>query len=81
MSRGINTKTYKFKCTRKINNTAEIKYFLNSYETAQGLGVCQPTLYNHLSGRTTNKILSTWNIQRGKWNKYEEIERDITKIQ
>jgi hypothetical protein len=80
MSRGKNTATYKFKCTKKGNGTVEIKFFLNSYETASGLGVCQPTLYNHLNGKTVNKKLKDWTIEQGKWAKYEPKERDITTI-
>ena len=79
MSRGNNTKTYKFKCTKLNSNSAEIKFFLNSYEMASGLGVCQPTIYNHLKNGK-NKILQLWKIERGKWDRYESTERDITKI-
>lgn len=80
MSKGINTKTYKFKCIRTNGNQVEILFFLNSYDCAEALNVSHPTLYNHLMGRVTTRKLKDWNIQRGKWARYEEKERDITKI-
>lgn len=79
MSKGNNSNTYKFKCTKSANGTAEIKFFLNSYELAKGLGVCQPTYYNYLKNGK-NKTLKQWKIERGHWDKYEKSERDVTTI-
>ena len=79
MSRGHNTKVYKFKCTKLNSNSAEIKFFLNSYEMAIGLNVSQPTIYNHFKNNK-NKILQQWKIEKGKWDKYEKVERNILNI-
>ena len=79
MSKGKQTLYYKFKCTKLNNNTAEIKYFLSSYDMADGLGVSQPTIYNHFKNNK-NKILQQWKIEKGKWDKYEKVERNILNI-